>query len=482
MSTPTATLIARQSSSRDERDPATQFTYIEEIASGHGWKVASHHVERNTSGGRLLERRPALLAALEDVRAKRATRVLVAHRDRLDRNLDVRRAFVNAVEEAGGEVWTPDGRLTFSNATDKLVNTQLGALDENYRDVIREKVLRQKQERMEKGYPVTALPKIGYWYPGGDSPALVIEDDREHVVRMFELAADGKASDEIVTHLREQGYEATHSMVNKWLRNEVFIGNLVWGELRHDGAHEAIVSARLWRRVQASRKPQGKAGGRKAKSDLLLARLGVARCTCGYALIGNTKVYVCGNRECERKASISAPKLEALVLDRVAREIKGMRGQAGDVLTPALEEQERAQAALDKLRRVAALADDVEGFAAQIIEAKERVQRADAAVDDARSVAGVTWSVSSIFHGLPGDPNFKEEPYFEGMSNEQLRDLISTMFESVVVARRGKGIALADPVTFKLRETFEQDAQRTLDAAAADFAEVLPIRKEAATS
>ena len=115
----------------------------------------------------------------------------------------------------------------------------------------------------------------------------------------------------------------------------------------------------------------------------------------------DNKLYRCSSRECESRASAGANQVEALVLDRLAREITGMRGNAGDVLTPALEEQERAQVALEKLRKVAALADDLEGFAAQIKEAKARVERADAAVDDARAATGVTWRLSSISTACP---------------------------------------------------------------------------------
>jgi hypothetical protein len=122
---------------------------------------------------------------------------------------------------------------------------------------------------------------------------------------------------------------------------------------------------------------------------------------------------------------------------------------------------------------VAALADDVEGFALQIREAKERVERADAAVDDARSVTGATWTLSSSFHGLPGDPDFRDEPDFEGMSREQLRDLVVTIFETISVSRREAGVEVADRVNFVLHKTF--DPQRTLDAAAADLAEILPL-------
>jgi DNA invertase Pin-like site-specific DNA recombinase len=465
------TLLARQSSSRDERDPATQFQHAEAYADRQGWTVVSRHVEKSTSGGRQLEKRPGLLAALEDIRSKRASRVLVYHRDRLDRNLEVRKAFVAAVEEAGGEVWTPDGRLTFSTANEKLSNTLLGAFDENYREVIREKVLNQKRARVEAGCPCTRVPFIGYISPGGWSRLRVVEEDRPHVRRAFEMSADGKSSPEIVRYLREQGYSATLRAVTHMLRNELYCGHIVWGDLRHDNAHEAIVSDRLFRRAQARRKPVG----RKSPSQRILARLGDLRCgSCGAAMVTDNKLYRCSSRECDCRASASANQVEALVLDRVAREIKGMRGHAGDVLTPALEEQERAQAELDKLRKVAALADDLEGLAAQIREAKTRVERANAAVDDARSVAGATWTVSSIFHGKRlEDPDFREEPYFEGMSRETLRDLLSTVFESVTIARREDGVALEDRVAFKLHETF--DAQRPLDDAAADFAEVLPL-------
>ena len=58
------TLLARQSSSRDERDPATQFQHAEAYADRLGWNLVSRHVEKSTSGGRQLEKRPGLLAAL----------------------------------------------------------------------------------------------------------------------------------------------------------------------------------------------------------------------------------------------------------------------------------------------------------------------------------------------------------------------------------------------------------------------------------
>ena len=94
------------------------------------------------------------------------------------------------------------------------------------------------------------------------------------------MSADGKSAPDIVRYLREQGDTATHRAVTHMLRNEIYCGHIVWGDLRHENAHEAIVSDRLFRRVQARRKPVG----RKSPSQRILARLGVLRCgSCGAA-------------------------------------------------------------------------------------------------------------------------------------------------------------------------------------------------------
>src|SRR5512132_3913649 len=77
--------IMRQSSSRDDRDPATPLALIEDYCERQGWKIVSKHVERSTSGGKQLAQRPEYVKAIQDVEQGRADRLVAYHRDRFDR-------------------------------------------------------------------------------------------------------------------------------------------------------------------------------------------------------------------------------------------------------------------------------------------------------------------------------------------------------------------------------------------------------------
>ena len=85
-------------------------------------------------------------------------------------------------------------------------------------------------------------------------------------------------------------------------------------------AHEAIVKDRgLFERV--ARRTVSR--GRQAKSERLLARLGVLRCgTCASRMVINSDSgsYRCGDtsaNRCRRRAAVKADRVEAMVLDAV---------------------------------------------------------------------------------------------------------------------------------------------------------------------
>ena len=65
------------------------------------------------------------------------------------------------------------------------------------------------------------------------------------------------------------------------MRSRMYLGEIHFGELHNTHAHEAIIKdRRLFERVQRRTVSRG----RHAKSERLLARLGVLRCgTCGLA-------------------------------------------------------------------------------------------------------------------------------------------------------------------------------------------------------
>jgi len=94
------------------------------------------------------------------------------------------------------------------------------------------------------------------------------------VVQAFERRDRGASLVEIQALLAENGIERALSGVAWMLRSRMYLGEVHFGELHNPQAHEAIVKdRRLFERVQRRTVSRG----RQAKSDRLLARLGVLR-------------------------------------------------------------------------------------------------------------------------------------------------------------------------------------------------------------
>jgi hypothetical protein len=100
----------------------------------------------------------------------------------------------------------------------------------------------------------------------------------------------------------------------------MYLGEIHFGELHNTHAHEPIINDRaLFERVQRRTVSRG----RQAKSERLLARLGVLRCgTCGSRMVINSDSgsYRCGDtsaNRCRRRAAVKADRVEAMVLDAV---------------------------------------------------------------------------------------------------------------------------------------------------------------------
>jgi len=138
------------------------------------------------------------------------------------------------------------------------------------------------------------------------------------------------------------------------LRSRMYLGEIHFGELHNLNAHEPIIRDRaLFERVQRRTVSRG----RQAKSERLLARLGVLRCgTCGSRMVINsyTGSYRCGDssaNRCRRRAAVKADRVEELVLDAVrahsATANAGGRASRRQQIREADEAIKRASADLD---------------------------------------------------------------------------------------------------------------------------------------
>jgi DNA invertase Pin-like site-specific DNA recombinase len=387
-------VVVRVSEKGDREDehfhsPEVQIEAATRWASERGERlVASPIPEIDVSGKLPLSKRPGLSAAIEMIEAGQADQLVVAYFDRLVRSLKVQLEVIERVERAGGEIFALDhGNLTNGTAAQRLSTNMLGSVFQYFAEITGEKVTAAQARAVARGvYP---HPRVPVGYVRGENGVLVVEAAAAKVVvQAFRRRDRGASLVEIQAWLAENRIERALSGVAWMLRSRMYLGEIHFGELHNTHAHEAIIKDRgLFERVQRRTVSRG----RQAKSERLLARLGVLRCgTCGSRMVINnyTGSYRCGDtraNRCRRRAAVKADRVEAMVLDavRVYWATADLDGRASrrQQIREAGEAIERASADLDDtIRQLGELG--LLGRAAS----QETLEKLSTALDDAHAV------------------------------------------------------------------------------------------------
>ena len=374
---------------RDEESfhsPKAQLAKARLWSKGQGNRVVDAFEEIDVSGKLPLARRPGLLRAIEMVEAGEADHIVVAYFDRLVRSLKVQLEVIERVEQAGGEIYAIDhSRLTNGTAATRMSNNMMGAAFQYYAEVTGEKVAAARERVVARG--VLPNSRISPGYVRGQDGVPVVERPKARiVVQAFRRRDRGASLVEIQAWLAANGIERSISGVESMLRSRMYLGEIHFGDL-HNHAHEPIIKDRaLFERVQRRTVSRG----RQAKSERLLARLGVLRCgTCASRMVINSSSgsYRCGDtsaKRCQRRAAVKADRVEEMVLHAVraysaTADLHG-RTSRRQQIREADEAIERANADLDNtIRQLGALG--LLGRSAS----QETLEKLTTALDDAHT-------------------------------------------------------------------------------------------------
>ena len=359
----TASIVARQSRSADD-----SLSIPDQVARAEAWcaaqtppvLVGNVYTEKDVSGRKPLDKRKGLHAAIVDVEEGRAQMVLTAYFDRFVRSTVVRAEAVQRVERAGGVVMTLDfGRTWNATAVDKLSGTMLAAIAEFYADQTGEKLAVTKQRNIDNGVP--PFPRITPAYVKRDDGTLDAHPTQYALVReACDRRARGESYTSITRFLREHDVRDTNGNligqtgVTSMLSSPLLIGEIHFGEYRPNlqasekWGCDPVCDRATWRKIRAAKSPRGV----HAKSERLLARLGVLVCTCGARMTVQTTrsngksypYYCCGNPLCEKPAIIAAVAAEDYVRDEALRiaaehaaDVEGRASLADDVEAARVE-------------------------------------------------------------------------------------------------------------------------------------------------
>ncbi len=422
--------------------PEEQRDRIEQTCARDGLALVAVYDELDVSGGKSLAERPGLSAAVAAIEAGQADVVAAAYFDRLFRSLPTQTEVVGRVERAGGQVLAVDvGQVTNGSAGQWLSGTMMGAVSEYFRRSAKERSAEGQARAVARG--ATPWARVPLGYTRRDNGTLALNPNEIPTVReAFEMRASGASITQIRNMLRSHGVQRSQRGVQVMLGSRVYLGEIHFGKLVNPNAHEPIIDRDLWHRVQQTKLPRG----RRAKSERLLARLGVLRCgSCGGRLSsmklpkqGDYPIYRCGSSsiDCARHVTISAEIAERVVSDAVRAALADAEGRASvaENAQEAIRALERAQGDLDAaLRSFAAAGLESEPAAVErLAELRQARDDTQARVDQIGPQAAVTVNAATDWDKL---------------SLAARRELIRATVESAIVAPSGRG---AERITVRL--------------------------------
>ena len=292
-----------------------------------------------------------------------------------------------------------------------------------------------RRRAVARGVPPFANIPPGYRrvtrLTNGKAVTVGLEPDPETapaVAEAFQLRERGATIAEVRAHLAARGIKRSYHGTQALLESRVVLGELHFGELANERAHEPIVDRSTWRRVQRVKVSRG----RRPKSDRLLARIGVLRCaTCGGRMVvGSTKqqgklygFYRCSPiGDCPQRLTISAELAERVVVDEVKRLLDGVSSSAAADTSIADAEAEHDR--LERELEAAVLAfdglDDVDAARLRLHALREERDRARDRLDDVR--------------GLPHFAITVTAADWDSLALSEQRDLVQAVIESATVS------------------------------------------------
>ncbi len=378
--------IVRQSRSvgDDPVSPLEQRQRIEATCAREGFDLLDTLPEKDVSGGAPLDKRPGLSHAVAMVEAGRAQVIVVAYFDRLFRSLEVQAEVAKRVEAAGGMLFAADvGEVRSDTASGWITSSMLGVVAEYHRRTTRERTTEAKRRSVANG--VAPFPRLPFYLQRRDGKKGPIEHHPRKVELMREairMRLEGATIAAVREYLRKHRVKLSYHGVQSLFSSRLLLGELHFGAMVNDRAFTEVIDPETWQRLQRVAVPRG----RRAKSDRLLARLGVLRCgTCDSRMVVGTSqgqygLYRCPPvSDCPRRVTISAEVAERTVVEAVQELLAGIEGRAsveGGVIEAADEFQRRQDALEAAIRAFAGLEDEQ--------AARERLQQLRAERDEAR--------------------------------------------------------------------------------------------------
>ena len=498
-------IYARVSSERQaekELSIPAQLKALRKHALNLGWDVVAEFVDEAESARSA--NRPAfknMIAAAKN-KVKPFDCILVWKLSRFARNREDSVIYKSLLKRRKISVVSMNERVDESPAG-SLLEGIIEVIDEFYSANLAQDTIRGMKENAARGFRNGGTPPFGYRCSleshGNVTKSKLTPDEREAPIvrRAFDLAAHGQGAREIASSLNAEGLKTRYgkhfsaTTINHMLRNEAYVGTIVWNRyskvsgarqrksddeiIRVPDCHTPLVDKDVFEAVQAlltSRRPSV-THSRRVYSRYLLS--GLAHCAqCGSPAIGaNGKsgqyLYYRCNRRLTKGAAvcngpmINAKKLEAFVVDRIKENIlteENLRALVDLVNEELSLHKRRAAAQLDSLSREAKSVEqrlanlytalesgkvDIDDLAPRLKELRARQREIDEKKDEALDEMNQT--DGSVFDPLAMNHYLEDlQTILQSASFLQCKTFLGSFIRRVDFSKEQVGIEYTVPI------------------------------------
>jgi site-specific DNA recombinase len=438
--------------------PTIQRERIESWAQAHGTNVTWHEPEMDASGGTMS--RPIFDAIMERVRNRETDGVIVAKLDRFARTLVGALATLEEFERHDAVLVSVAENLDLSTPMGKAFLRILLVFAELERDRISESWKTATSSAVDRGIHIARFVPVGY--DKGADKRLVPSREAPAIREAFLMRGAHRTRTEIARRLdelapRPNGGRWTSAMVDRIIKNRVYLGWAYRGEQVNKDAHEGIVTIAEW---QAANLAPVRAAARSKKPNLLG---GIARCaSCRYVLapgrsrFGGTGEQVLGYKcrtihtagVCPEPASIHAHKLERYV-EAIWRE------QMAHVALTVQQDTAALRIATDAL---SAAEEELAAFAADVTARRLLGNGYHSALE--QRAAAVNRAQADLQKAIAAAPNSSTVEGYDDLPVTDRKRILGSSIDAIIVKRAHARVPIEQRVTILWRGEGPNDLPR----------------------
>jgi DNA invertase Pin-like site-specific DNA recombinase len=165
----------RVSTEEQKLGPQAQRDAIDAWCSSKGYELIAVHEDIGVSGAAPIDKRPALLQTIGDIKANEATILVVAKRDRLARDVMITAMIERMVEREGAMVLSADGVGNGQGPEDQFMRNLMAAFAQYERALIAARTRAALTVKKNRGEVYGRIP-FGFKREG----KMLVEDPEQH--------------------------------------------------------------------------------------------------------------------------------------------------------------------------------------------------------------------------------------------------------------------------------------------------------------